>query len=757
MQHSIRFHLKRTLLWYVVAPLLLCGALLIWQSYVIQLTQALQLQQMVAQLAITRVTEFIDKLENALRLTIQMQNLGIQDGSTRYTTLSKLLLSNPIYTQLTLLDHTGKELVRVSRRVTVHASDLANRSQTDEFLVPSKTGETYYGPVAIDEMTGEPLMNIAVPILNVRSGLTAYVLVADIRLRQVWEEIADIDVGESGSVYIVDQQRRLLAHRNPSLVLRGTGIHMPITDGIQGGLTDWLNLLVSKTFMLGEQRLTLITERPLTEAMPLTIRLVLAAVIYTFVNLLALFRLERSTMRLLVTPIERLAATVQAITAGDLTQRAPMHTYSELRAFAQSFNTMTEALQQSLVEIKRHRDGLEVLVEERTAALSKTNQQLEQQIIERKQIEAALRESEERFRTIAEATPVPLVIVRESDGIILYANTHFSLAHGISTEALIGSSVYGLFPNSENIGMLLQKLQAEGAIHEFEIRGTKLKDGRRPWISITIEYVTFNREHAFFGAFHDITARKQAEEALIEKADELARSNTELERFAYVASHDLQEPLRMVSSYVQLLAQRYRGQLDVDADEFIAYAVDGTRRMQVLINDLLAYSRVSTRGMVFVPVDCEDILQEVMAILEIAIEESGATICHDPLPALLADRMQMIQLFQNLLANAIKFRSDQQPHIQIEVKRYKNEWLFAVRDNGIGIDPQFAERIFVIFQRLHSKADYPGTGIGLALCKKIVERHGGRIWVESQPDCGATFYFTLLVHQSAENLQLPAG
>jgi signal transduction histidine kinase len=236
-------------------------------------------------------------------------------------------------------------------------------------------------------------------------------------------------------------------------------------------------------------------------------------------------------------------------------------------------------------------------------------------------------------------------------------------------------------------------------------------------------------------------AQRTAE--LAERAKDLERSNLELQQFAYVASHDLQEPLRTIASFTQLLAKRYADKLDDKAREFIAFAVDGSKRMQTLINDLLSFSRVGTQGKALAPVRCDEVLETVLRSLKRAIEESGAVITRDPLPAVLADELQLGQLLQNLVGNAIKFRSDKTPRVHIGAERNGSGWKISVRDNGIGIASEHSERIFVIFQRLHTKTQYAGTGIGLAICKKIAERHGGRIWVEAAPDGGSKFCFTI--------------
>ena len=241
----------------------------------------------------------------------------------------------------------------------------------------------------------------------------------------------------------------------------------------------------------------------------------------------------------------------------------------------------------------------------------------------------------------------------------------------------------------------------------------------------------------------DLTARKHAEEQLRKTAAELERSNQDLEQFAYIASHDLQEPLRMVSGYLQLLQMRYKDQLDKDANEFISFAVDGASRMKEMIIDLLAYSRVGTKGRIFKPTNAEQVLQQVLATLQITIEKNEAIVTHDPLPTVTADESQLAQIFQNLISNGIKFHGDEAPRVHVSAKPVERDWVFSVHDNGIGIDSKYFDRIFTIFERLHGQGRYPGTGIGLSICKKIIARHNGRIWLESELGQGTTFYFSI--------------
>ena len=297
------------------------------------------------------------------------------------------------------------------------------------------------------------------------------------------------------------------------------------------------------------------------------------------------------------------------------------------------------------------------------------------------------------------------------------------------------------------MGAEAAKLTTGADTISFENR-YRCKDGSHKWL-LWVATADFQTRHLYATA-RDITDRRNAEKELRNVAAELKRSNESLAQFAYVASHDLHEPLRMVASFVQLIEHRYKGRLDAEGDQYIAFAVDGAKRMQALINDLLALSRVQTRANPMVLTDSAAVLRNVQTDLQLAITEAHAVITNDPMPTVVADSTQLAQLFQNLIANALKFRSATPPQVHVGAEHRHDHWEFSVRDNGIGIDPKSFERIFGIFQRLHGKDEFEGTGIGLAVCKQIVERHRGHIWVESQPGHGSTFFFTIPSKKSAE-------
>jgi PAS domain S-box-containing protein len=369
-----------------------------------------------------------------------------------------------------------------------------------------------------------------------------------------------------------------------------------------------------------------------------------------------------------------------------------------------------------------------------------------------KRAEEALEASTAAFRTLGELVP-QLVWMCTPDGLNIYFNQRWVDYTGLTLQESYGRGWNTPFhPDDKQPAWdAWNHAVATGDTYRIECR-LRAADGSYRWFLTkgVPQHDASGRIVRWFGTCTDIEDLKQAEAKLREsqrelalRAQELARSNADLQEFAYVASHDLQEPLRMVASYVKLLASRYRGHLDADADDFIAFAVDGATRMQRLIGDLLEYSRVGTQAKDLSPTACDTVLEHVLNNLQVMIEDTHAVITHDPLPTVLADDVQLAQVLQNLIGNAIKFHAEAPPHVHVSAERHDTAWRFAVRDNGIGIDPQHFEHIFVIFQRLHAHDAYPGTGIGLAICKRIIERHHGRIWVESAPGQGATFFFTI--------------
>jgi PAS domain S-box-containing protein len=370
-------------------------------------------------------------------------------------------------------------------------------------------------------------------------------------------------------------------------------------------------------------------------------------------------------------------------------------------------------------------------------------------ITDRKEAEEELRVASAYNRSLIEASLDPLVTIG-TDGKIMDLNAATEAVTGYSRDELTGTDFSNYFTEPENARAGYQRAFETGTVQDYELE-IQHRDGS---VTPVLYNAAVYRNEAgkvkgVFAAARDIEKQKHADSILKQTLDRLESSNKELEQFAYVASHDLQEPLRMVSSYTQLLEKRYKDKLDSDADEFIGYVVGGVSRMQNLINSLLTYSRVATKGKAFAKTDCEAVLATTITNLKKAIEESSAGITHDPLPAVMADDVQLGQVFQNLIGNAIKFRGKNNPRIHVSAEQKDAEWVFSVRDNGVGIEPQYHDRIFQLYQQLHTKDEYPGTGIGLTICKKIVERHGGRVWVKSKPGKGSTFFFTLPTRGSA--------
>jgi PAS domain S-box-containing protein len=426
------------------------------------------------------------------------------------------------------------------------------------------------------------------------------------------------------------------------------------------------------------------------------------------------------------------------------------------RLIADGTRTAAAALAQQIgtgIElIARRKDGSEFPIEIMLSPLESSEGTLVTAAIRdisvRKAAEKHLAQMEGRYRGLLEAAPDAMVVVNKSGEIVLL-NARAEIKFGYHRNELLGQKMTNIIQEGFAERLIADALRsAEDALSQQIGSGIELTGRRKDGSDFPIEIMLSPLESAegilVTAAVRDITARKKGEADLLNKMEELNRSNEELGQFAYIASHDLQEPLRMVASYTQLLSRRYKGKLDSDADEFIAFAVDGASRMQRLIQDLLAYSRVGTRGQELLDTSSEEALKLALINLRGAIADSGALVTHDQLPVVMADETQLTQLFQNLVGNAIKYQSPGIPRVHVSaVRNGGNKWVFSVEDNGLGIDSQYFEKIFGMFQRLHKREEFAGTGIGLAICKKIIERHGGSISVESQPGQGSIFHFVL--------------
>ncbi|HRQ37420.1 MAG TPA: ATP-binding protein [Chloroflexota bacterium] len=608
MRGTIHTRLTMAFIGLAVIPLLLVGSALAWQTVQVQRVQALQREQQVTQRVAVEVDTFVNSLERELLEIVRVHDLMIHSLDGQELMLTQLLAFEPAFAELSLLDGQGWEKLRLARLGVVTAADLVDRSQSPEFVQPMVTRTIYFSPIWFDETTGEPMITASVPLENLRTGEAEGVLVAVIALKSVWDLIASIDVQEGEAVYIVNEGGSVIAHRNPSLVLRNTQFIVPETDGVYEGLMGTAVFLSSSDLHFGDRRLKVVSERTVTSALALSLDTIKVTVVMLVAAFIIALIVGVLVVRRIVQPIQQLAVAAHEIRLGNLSTRVPVpNRTDEIRELAEAFNRMASQLEVTMA-------GLE-----------------------------------------------------------------------------------------QNI----QKLQ-------------------------------------------------QAEKTLAAYAAELEQKNSELQSFAYVASHDLQEPLRKIRTFSDRMQATYAGTLDERGLDYLRRMQNAAERMQVLIHDLLLFSRVTTQAQPVRTVNLKTVLDGVLSDLEVHIEETQAQVVVGDLPTIDADPTQMRQLFQNLLSNALKFHQpDQPPVVQVNSEKVMADgrdpccWQISVTDNGIGFEEKYADRIFTIFQRLHGRHDYVGTGVGLAICRKIVDRHHGHIIAHSQPGQGATFIVTLPERQEA--------
>jgi PAS domain S-box-containing protein len=655
------------------------------------------------------------------------------------------LEAKPTYLQFRLIgiEDGGRELVRVERSgiggsIRVAAEeDLQSKGERDYFTkaLQVSPGEVYVSPIELNREHGRieapdtPVIRAATPLVDPH-GRALGALVINVDLRPLFAELQTL-VPAGHSLLVVDERGRYLLHptasrsfafeRDPNApswrndfpalewVLSGGGSAVvQAREDAMGGPLPALCVAASFLRVKGGPRLSVVLTVDRSVLLgPLTSvgRSALAAgALATLLAILAAGLLARSMTR----PLAQMAAAAEAIGRGEEAS-LPLSTGREIGALARAFRKMVGDLQASAeaLEEKSRRERL---------------------------LSAVVESSRDA------------ILAKQLDGTITAWNPAAERLYGYSSEEVIGRHVSILVPDEghEELEGFLARVRRGEVVEPTETM-RRAKSGRVFYVELGVSPVS-TAEGELIGASsiaRDITERLEAQRQLERQAEDLRRSNAELEEFAYVASHDLQEPLRMVASFTELLADRYGGQLDEKADKYIRYAVDGARRMQMLIRDLLAYSRVGTQGRSLEVVDAGHVWGRVIAQMAATIERSGAEVNSESLPMVLADETQLEQVLQNLLGNALKFHSDEPPRIEIRAAPADGEWVFSVKDNGIGLDPADGGRIFQMFQRLHERGRYEGSGIGLSISKRIVERHGGRIWFESEAGKGSTFFFTL--------------
>jgi PAS domain S-box-containing protein len=703
--------------------------------------------QRLASVTLLKASEYERWIEgNQVRLEALAQRPLVRSYTTTLTTLETLEHNSYTkYANLLLYEHLLPALKReggylelsiISAQdgeilVSTDSQLVGSDRETERFFQQGKK-QTFVQKPTLDPRSSHPLMHITTPIKNEADEVVG-VLAGHLDL----EEISRIMTQHRGGTLSEETYLVNLAHRmiSESRFLEDTVFQdFLFTAGVNtclkgqnghGMYRDYRGIPVVGSYRwLPDHGLCILTEEDQSEAfasiftLQRNIALIGAGVMLAGIIVGFLFS-QRLTR-----PIKNLSRGAQVIKQGNLDYRIQVQAENELGILAENFNRMVDQLQ-------AWNEELENRVQARTRELEEVNRSLRMEM--------------DFSQKVINSIP-GIFYVFDQEGTFLRWNDNFCEISGYSDKEIARLRPSELFRPQERslITHHIQEVFEEGKT-ELETQLVS-RSGKATPFYLTGMRTTFHDEPILIGTGTDISELVETQKKLETFNQELQRSNQELQRFAYIASHDLQEPLRMVISYLQLLEQRYKEHLDQDAREFIQYAVDGASRMKQLINDLLTYSRVGSQGTRFKKLDLNHILGQAHIQLKHAIQENGAVISTEELPTIWADERQMVQLFQNLIGNSIKFRGEANPVIHIQAREHPEEWLFSVQDNGIGIDPRYSKKIFVIFQRLHREERFPGTGLGLAICKRIVEQHKGEIWVDSQPGEGAIFSFTISKH-----------
>ncbi|MDZ7261449.1 MAG: cache domain-containing protein [candidate division KSB1 bacterium] len=800
---SLRVTLTVAFLALSVVVLLITSSLTMYFNFRNQQKLIANEQQLIAQHAANTVRSFVQEKLSELEATVHLGNLVTIRQAEQKTVLEKLLGFDPAFRQLLLINTQKQELAKVSRLSNLVSYKFTRRVVESEMCSLINQDKPYISPVYIDEITSEPMVIMVVPVTDVFGDVKG-TLMAEVNLKFLWDLVGNLQVGETGLAYVVDRQGNLIAFGDIARVLRGENVGnlkevrefintpfpvdkttVSISKGING------TTIVGTYVPLRRPDWAVVTELPVTEAYREVIRSAAISVGVMVIVALGAGLMAVYVARRLAKPLLNLTETTARIAGGERQLQAAVEGPTEVVSLARAFNSMTAQLRTLI-------DGLEQRVAERTRDLQRRGQELEAlqeislAIASQLKLDELLQNVVEKGCRLLDVRAGSVYLFDKNKGdlelVISHGfqrdrkGTHLSPGEGIAGKVLqrgapLTTDNYrqweGRSPNWDTepltavLGVPLKHGdQITGVLSFAEISRARKFDEHDIWLATLFANqaaIAIENARLYQQAQQEITERVRAETALKTYAARLEQSNRQLQDFAYIASHDLQEPLRKVQAFGDRLRAKYGEVLGEQGQDYLGRMQNATQRMQNLIDGLLMYSRVTTRAQPFVRVNLAQVVQEVLSDLETRIEQTGGRVEVGALPTIEADPMQMHQLLQNLISNALKFhRQEVAPVVKVyeqvtDQASANGVCHLLVEDNGIGFEEKYVERIFGLFQRLHGRDQYEGTGIGLAICRKIVERHGGSLTAKSTPGQGSTFIITLPVKQKKEERKVKSN
>lgn len=730
MKNSIRKKFRLAFAGLALGPLIILGFLVIRESYHSHLAQTEMQQMEICRSAVLRVERFFLSVEEHLHVFLSISNLKNMSSLQLNEALSLLLFHKDdkhgdLFTQILIKSPEGGILGCASPLGHCRGLETLVGTVSGEMLSRLSSGQTWVGPVRFDNDAGEPRMLIALPVRDVRSGRLWAILLVDIRLKEIWNVINRVKRDIKGEVYILDVNNRIIAHPDPSVVLKGTRFEVPSKAGITTGFSGNEVVMAVQAVDFENLSFRVVTERSLKEVLESTLNLLWKLGAILLLALAGVVIMGAWTQRQIVRPIEYLVKKAGEIGGGDLDQRLELKRRDEFGELAESFNAMARSLKKTIAS-------------------------LEAENIERMQKETALRQ-EKRFSDSLIASLPGVFYHFDQQGKFLSWNRNLEKVSGLTADELSKTNPVELFDveDGKRVAKSIEEVFRKG---EASVEAVFLsKEGQGSTFHLTGRRFDVGERRDVVGVGVDITLQKEAQESLEETLRNLEHANMELEHFTFATSHHLQEPLRKVQTFGDRLKKGYPNEVGQKGKDYIDRMQRSTNRMQEMLDGLLLFSRIRSGLLSWVPVDMGRLTRDVASELEDRYKGSGGRVEIGDLPLLEGDPLRIRTLFRHLMDNGFKFgRDGVSPVVRVFGQEIDGHCRISVEDNGIGFDEKYMDRIFEPFQRLHPMDRYGGVGIGLAICRRIAEAHGGRMTATSRPGAGSIFVVDLPLKRRVE-------